>query len=368
MVLININSFNYKTENGNNIEVKFNVKNLDIEKIPNFLLHNSYNGIKIIKQKINICEFLGEGSYGKVYKISINDKYYAIKISENEIPEKLLQRYKSLCLNDKLKKHIIKIYCCGEIKKVKGGFKYYCIMEYGGNTLKSVINNFNILELKSILKQLYNIIYQTTKFRLLITDFKLGNLTITSKNKIKLIDIFMECENYYPCTNCRIVKTYSTIELDKEKRIYENSNYNYTGIYIPFGICLIELICENSIGYYTSKICKKFNIDLSVKQLVPLLQIACYNFNNHNDEPIKKYKNVENFKKKIESEYKFLKNNDFYEYFCNLLEPKSKYVDFINKKKLFQILNDLFTIDPNQRSLKFLKNKLLDNNINDTVF
>jgi hypothetical protein len=40
----------------------------------------------------------------------------------------------------------------------------------------------------------------------------------------------MECKSYTPCTDCRIVKTYSTIELDKEKRIYENDEYNYTGI------------------------------------------------------------------------------------------------------------------------------------------
>ncbi len=174
----------------------------------------------------------------------------------------------------------------------------------------------------------------------------------------------MECGNYFPCTDCRIVKTYSTIELDKEKRIYENSNYNYTGIYIPFAVCLIELICENSISYYASKTCKKFNIDLTVKQIIPILQIACYNFNNSNNDSIKKYKNVEKFKKILESEFKFLKTNDFYEYFLNLLEPKSKYTDFISKKKLFLILNDLFTMDPDQRSLKYLKEKLIniDNN------
>ena len=35
--------------------------------------------------KCKICSFLGSGSYGKVYKIKINKKYYALKISENEI-------------------------------------------------------------------------------------------------------------------------------------------------------------------------------------------------------------------------------------------------------------------------------------------
>ena len=70
------------------------------------------------------------------------------------------------------------------------------------------------------------------------------------------------------------------------------------------------------------------------------------------------------FKKILESEFKILKTNDFYEYFLNLLEPKSKYTDFISKKKLFLILNDLFTIDPDQRSLKYLKEKLININNN----
>jgi serine/threonine protein kinase len=367
MALININSFNHKTDMGTDIEIKFFIKHADKSKLPNFLVYGESTYSKTISLVVNVCDFLGEGSYGSVYKIKIGDKYYAIKLSENEIPNKLLQRYKSLCLNEKLKKHIIKIYSCGEINKVHGGYKYYCIMEYGGSTLKSVIANFNVQELKSVLKQLYNIVYQSCKFRLLITDFKLGNLTITSKNKIKLIDIYMECDNYSPCTGCRIVKTYSTIELDKEKRIYESSSYNYTGIYIPFAICLIELICEDSISYYVSKLCKKFNLNLTVKQMVPLLQVACYNFNNENNDPIKKYKSVEKFKKMLESEFKILRSNDFYEYFLNLLEPKAKYADFISKKKLFLILNDLFTMDPEQRSLKYLKNKLIsedDVNIN----
>ena len=363
MALVDINSFNHKLDIGSNIEIKFKTKNTDFDKLPSFLQSNNHNDNKLIVKNVNICDFLGEGSYGTVYKIKIDNKYYAIKLSENEIPNKLLQRYKSLCHNDKLKKHIIKIYCCGEISKIHGEYKYYCIMEYGGKTLKSVINGININELKSILKQLYNIIYQSCKFRLLITDFKLGNLTITSKNKIKLIDIYMECENYSPCIECRIVKTYSTIELDKEKRIYENSSYNYTGIYIPFAICLIEILCENSISHYVSKLCKKFNLNFSVKQMVPILQIACFNFNNINNDPIKKFKNAEKFKKMLESEIKVLKNNDFYEYFLNLLEPKATYSDFINKKKLCLILNDMFTMDPEQRSLKYLKEKLLSDNV-----
>jgi hypothetical protein len=360
MALVDINNFNYKLDMGNYIDIKFSIKNTDIDKLPRFLRSNNN---KSITKNVLIVDFLGEGSYGSVYKIKIDDKYYAIKLSENEIPYKLLQRYKSLCINEKLKKHIIKIFCCGEISKIQGNFKYYCIMEYGGNTLKSQINNLEIKQIRSILKQLYNIIYQSRKFRLLITDFKLGNLTLTNKNKVKLIDIYMECVNYSPCVDCRIVKTYSTIELDKEKRIYENSNYNFTAIYVPFAICLIELLCENTISQYVSKLCRNFNINITVKQMIPLLQIACFNFNNNDNSTIKKFKNIEKFKKSLESDFKILKTNDFYEFFLNMLEPKHKYLDFINKKNLCLILNDLLTLDPEQRTLKYLKDKLLNSNI-----
>ena len=70
-------------------------------------------------------------------------------------------------------------------------------------------------------------------------------------------------------------------------------------------------------------------------------------------------KNIDKYKKNLESEFKCIKSHDFYEYFLNILEPKDKYADFISKKKLLLILNDLLTVDPEQRSLKYLKDKLL---------
>jgi hypothetical protein len=359
MIQINISNIEDKINIGSKLEIKFHISNVDVNKFPKFLA-DSPNTNKIISKVFDIRGFLGEGSYGSVYKIKLNDQYYAIKFSENEIPNKMLERYKSLCHNDKLRKHVVKIFCCGEIHKNNDKYKYYCIMEYGGKTLKSVTNQINTDELRSILKQLYNIIYQSCKFRILITDLKLGNLTISKDNKVKLIDIYMDCVNYLPCSQCKIVKTYSTIELDKEKRIYEDDSYNYSGIYIPLAICLIELICVNSISYYTHKLCKKFNLELSVKQIIPLLQITCYNFNNDNADSIKQYKYIDRYKKQLESQYKCIKGSEFYEYFLNLLEPKPKFDNFINKKKLSLVINDLLTLDPDQRSLKYLKNKLLN--------
>jgi hypothetical protein len=364
MSIINISSLDSKLPIGSDIEIKFYYENLDATKVPDFFINDfkqKKNDKDYFTKVIKVIDFLGQGSYGTVYKIKLDDNVFAIKLSENELPPKLSQRYKSLCENAKLKKHIIKIHCCGEIYKSSNNkYKYYCIMEYGGKTLKSCINNLGIEELKSILKQLYNIVNQSCKYRILITDFKLGNLTLTSSNKVKLIDIYMECKSYSPCTECKIVKTYSTIELDKEKRIYESDDYNYTGMYIPLAVCLIDLICENSISHYTSKLCKKYDLDLNVKQIIPLLQIACFNFNNENNESIKQYKNIEKYKKNLENEYKCLKNSDFYEHFLNIIVPNDKFSEFISKKKFSLIINDLLTLDPDQRSLKYLKNKLAD--------
>jgi hypothetical protein len=48
-----------------------NINNINVNDSENLL--NSVNEIHIIK-------FLGEGAYGKVFKIEINSKFYALKI------------------------------------------------------------------------------------------------------------------------------------------------------------------------------------------------------------------------------------------------------------------------------------------------
>ena len=102
----------------------------------------------------------------------------------------------------------------------------------------------------------------------------------------------MYCESYSPCQKCKIVKTYSSLEIDKEKRIYENSDYNYSCIFIPFAVCLIDLICVDSLANYSLKLGKKFGIKNNIKQMIPLLQISCYNYTNKSNDSLKIYKNL----------------------------------------------------------------------------
>jgi serine/threonine protein kinase len=310
-----------------------------------------------VELKIKICKFLGEGSYGQVYKIKIGNDYFALKINENEKAEKLYNRYTSLTDVEKLRNYVINIYIAGRIKCQK--YSYFSIMEYGGKTLKSIINDIKLSHLVHILKQLFNIAIIVSKYKILLTDFKLGNITISSDNRLKIIDLYMDCESYTPCRQCRIVKTYSTIEIETEKRIYEDPDYNFTCIYIPLAISLIDLLCESTASYYFSKLALKYNIPMNIKGMIPLIQIACYNYSNENNESIKKYKNVYSRKKKLEEKFPCIKEPEFYDYFMNLLKPREEYKSFISTKRVLLILNDLFSIDPQQRTLIFLKDKLI---------
>ena len=83
-----------------------------------------------VEKTAKVIKFLGEGSYGKVYKIKIDDEFYALKVNENEDPLKLYERYDSLRSNSKLEKYIIKIFCAGEIKS-RHTYSFFSIMEYG---------------------------------------------------------------------------------------------------------------------------------------------------------------------------------------------------------------------------------------------
>lgn len=359
MILLDITNINEDIKEGDILNINFTNNYKDYTD-NNELFNNEFVKRSSINKKIVVTEFLGEGSYGKVYKIKINNNYYALKLNQNEIPDKLFDRYQSLISHNKLSKYVINIFCAGELK-FNSSFTYYSIMEYGGNSVRNLLKNENssisALNLIDMLKKIYNIVHICHKYRILMTDFKLGNLTINSSNDIKLIDLYMYCDSYDPCTQCKIVKTYTTVEIEKEKRIYENPDYNYSCIFIPFAVCLIDILCASSTSHYCTKISKKYDIDLNVKQILPLIQISCYNYSNETNLSIKSYKYIYSHKKNIENKYPIIKNKIFYEYFMNLLEPKKELGDWISKKKLLLIVNDLFSLDPDQRSLKFLKNK-----------
>ena len=312
---------------------------------------NEFKSNKLDKT-IKVHKFLGEGSYGVVFKVSINDKYFALKISDNEIPERLIKRYNSLVDDRNIKKYIIKIYSCGTLVDSKK--KYYTLMEFGGIDIRKYkYQNSN--EVFEVIKQLYNLVNASINGRHLITDFKSGNLILNPKNmNLKLIDIYMFCDEY-PCKNCKIVKTYPIVEIEKEYKIYENKDYNFTFICIPLAIILIDLCCEKSFSKICTELEEKYELDISVKQFAMLIQLACYNYNNDNDNSnLKNYRRIYKFKKNTEKEFNIIKNSDFYKDFFNKLDTKC----IFSKKKFILLINDLFNACPDQRSIKYLKKKI----------
>ena len=355
MILMDIKMINENINIGDDINIEFINSYKKYDDNNNLIITDPVIKLnRIIKSKIIILEKLGSGSYGHVYKILINDSIYALKLSRNERPNKMLKRYKSLIKIPHLNNYIVKIHLSG--KMLNNSKIYYTIMDYGGDSLKKfnpTDNNINI-----ILKQLYDIVIYSINSRILIPDFKLSNLTITDDLKVGLIDYYIKCKEYSPCFNCKIIRSFSCVEFEKERKIYENKKYNFTGIYIPFAICVINLLCKNSIRNCCDKINSNFNLNLEQKKIVLLLQIACYNYNNTSNNSIKKYKKIYKYKKSMEDSNDILKNNSFYEYFVGLLHPKEEFENIFNYKKISLIINDLMNLDPEQRSLRHISDKL----------
>lgn len=318
---------------------------------------NTKNIKKGMEFEINckVVEFLGAGSYGKVFKLKINGKYYALKINENEIPINLKQRYESLTNVSQLKKYIINIFVSGNLNSDK--YQYFSIMEYGGKSLKSQIPFENTEEIIFVVRQLYNIVLLCEKERLYLTDFKFNNIVLNKRDyRLKLIDIYIQCKNYNPCKECRIVKTYSTLEMDRIKNILDDKNYNHKYHYIPLAVGLIDLLCVKSFSNITSTLTTNFDLDLSLKQTIPLIQLAIYNYEHNSSNLVKEeYYPVYKIKKKIEKKYPIIKDINFYKYLMNLIQVRDKYKNVIPTKKLHKIIHNLFSAYPDDRTLEPLK-------------
>jgi hypothetical protein len=327
-----------------------------------FNFSSKNNKKKII---VKVIEFLGNGSFGCVYKIEYKNNFYAIKLNSNEIPKKLCERFDSLQKNQKIKKYLIKTFCCGNLNSDK--YKYYSIMEFGGYTLKikNCIYDKHILHF--IIFQLVYIICNIIKYKILLTDFKLGNLTIDSNHNIKMIDLYIYCDDYDTCKNCKIIKTYTPIEIQKYSSIFEknNSSYNYTYICLPFVFCLIDLLCKYNTLLYVEKLAKKYNIyKIEVKEIVNLLQISSFFYNSgintdnnkNNDEKFsfENNKNISSYVKMMIGRYPFIKESGFYEFFLNSITVKEEYSDFIPNSVLMLLVNDCINLDSNKRYIDLM--------------
>lgn len=335
----------------------------DINDTLNFYDNNPYFNIST-KIQFKVIEFLGKGAFGCVYKIEFNKKFYAIKLNSNEIPNKLYDRYVSLYKNKKLNKYIIKIFCCGNVVN-SNKYKYYSIMEYGGTVLKVKNCIYDQSTLYLIIHQLIFIVYNIIQNKIIITDFKLSNLTIDDNYDIKLIDLYIYCDDYDTHKGCEIVNTYVPIEIQKYSKIFENeSDYNYTYICIPLIFCLIDLLCKFSIVIYINKLAKKYNINnVKIKDMIGIIQISSYyynyNLNNNikstnNNDFIHNNKNVVNYVKMMIHKYPFITSDKFYEFFINSIQIKDEYFNFIPINNFLLLINDFINLDPNKRYIEMM--------------
>ena len=363
MILLDINIDikdylnNSDNSNDNNITFTFINNYENYISLDNNIIKKTLKKGDIININCVLCEFIGKGSYGRVYKIMIGDNYYALKLSENEIPEKLIKRYMTLKSIEELNKYLITIHISGKNNSKK--YPYFSIMDYGGRNLKSLIPFKETNELIFIIRQLYNMCHLIYKFKFIFTDFKLNNIVVNSYNlRCKLIDIYIECGNYSPCSKCKIIKTYSTIEIDKVKDILDDTNYPHNYHLIPLGIGLIDLLCNKTASNIITSLSRKFNINLGLKAMIPLIQLACYNNIHKSNNLLKLYEEIYYHKKKLEKKYPFIKEPIFYKTFMNLIEVRDIYKNNFSSKKLHLILLNLFSACPEDRTLEYLKTHL----------
>ena len=147
----------------------------------------------------------------------------------------------------------------------------------------------------------------------------------------------MDCSDCKNNLNCRIVRTFKTVDLTL--KMHETPAYNYSYIYPLYGYILLELT-NNSL----MKLCKKFNeeydLKLKYKKIAFLFQLSIlYTHKKEYEEYIH-----EELKKCLTLNKKYLKK--IYTFFFDNIESSIK--DF--KKILFYLF---IPVPELRRNIKF---------------
>ena len=327
------------------------MKYYDIHNLNNPININCENNIKLIKnekiknRKLLLLKCIGEGGYGIVYKCLLNNKEYAIKFSNNENPYFLEKCYEHL--QHDLKNYIIKILYCGNVIE-NDEYSYYSIMEYGGIELKKYDFDKHSDETLLIIKQIYNLCKKINKTRKMVMDFKLSNILLNENNKIKLIDIYLESNDFENIKKCKIFKTNNILDISINK-LYRNKNYDYSYIYVLFVFILINILCVDNLHHINSKIIKKYNIAIENKKFTDIIQLAFY-------KKFKLYdKNIEAYIIYVKQFYNIYEYENIYNMFIEGIHIKQLYTDFINTENFVNILNNIIIPIPEKRNIESLK-------------
>lgn len=180
----------YKNRNNENyintiisIEYILKFENLFIPVIKNSPIAYSLRNIKKKNIDYNIITTLGSGYYGKVYKVKIEEKIYALKETElksNGFIETFANEINKLKIINKIKPKIAPKYYNSWINNNKG----YILLEYiNGGTLEEYVKKKKLLKKDyNELKKLINILH---KHNFLHEDLHQGNILVEYKNKKK---------------------------------------------------------------------------------------------------------------------------------------------------------------------------------------
>lgn len=312
--------------------VDIEVNNIKDNPILNFVINDKNYTVKILSK----C---GSGGYGTVFNCIVNDENnFVIKFNDDEKPNMLSKNIKSFGKAN----FIIKYLCAGKVRN-NHKYKFYSIMQHGGDTLDNFfIDKTNI---KNILTQLFDIVKYIQKNKILCPDFKIHNITIDDKQKINLIDIYLYYSKNF--NKCKLVRTYIITDLSVDKS-YNNANYNFSYIYSLFGFLLIDLFCDG-MSYYKDAINKKFNRSYNKKDISIIIQLGflLYNFDDY-----KQYIS-ETLEKKILNFYEADKKiTDIFKYFCKKLHFNKKFnFDF----EPIEIFNHLIIPIPQLRNINIIE-------------
>ena len=250
------------------------------------------NQKEIIKKEIikgnrnyKIIKKLGEGGFGSVQLILINNKSYALKIIKN-IDKNDINKYEkeSKILSSLNSKYIVKYY-----DSYFENDNYYILMEYAGDSnLKTYIKSFkdknqlieeNIIE--KIIRQICLGLKKIHKNKIIHRDLKPENIFINEKNEIKIGDfgISKNIESKIYASTIIGTERYMAPEIIKKEK-YNNKVDIYS-----LGCILYELFTLNE--YYIDKIIDnkegKINQDIYKEKWQNLIDLLVKK--EHNERP-----------------------------------------------------------------------------------
>ena len=259
--------------------------------------------LEINSQKYKIIEKIGKGTFGNVYKLEKNNKFYALKkISIKDLDQEEIDKIKqeAKILSDLDNENIIKYYGCKEEDDY-----FNIVMEYGG---KSNLYNFiqsyrqkneNIEEykIKDIILQICIAIKVIHENKIIHRDLKPENILINEDNKIKITDfgVSKKLSTIESKTNSQVgTQHYMALEIEKGEK-YNNKVDIYS-----LGCIIYELF--NLEEYYMDKILNKqikINTDIYNPKWKDLIDIMVKNDYNERPTIEEVYNKIEDMESRI---------------------------------------------------------------------